>query len=137
MADTASTLDFNAHMNLICKDGSVFGVPGFDVTGYDDWFSQCKHEFENRLLKQVSYKGLNVLAQTPEKITFKSMETVEGSDGTINTNGIEFIIQKQDDGFWRVSQERVLPAMNLRMTYGVARFECPMASTVRVWWVNA
>jgi len=92
MADTASTLDFDAHINLIFKDVSVFGVPGFDVIGHD---------------------------------------------GTINTNGIEFIIKKQDDGFWRVSQERLLPAMNLRMTYGVARFECPMASTVRVWWVNA
>lgn len=109
MAETANTLDLAAHMNLISKDVSVFGVPGFDVIGYDDWFNQCKHEFENKLLKQVSYKGLNVLAETPEKIMFKSLETVEGKDGTVNTSGIEFIIQKEEDGVWRVSQERVLP----------------------------
>ncbi len=109
MAETANTLDLDAHMNLISKDVSVFGVPGFDVIGYDDWFNQCKHEFENKLLKQVSYKGLNVLAETPEKIMFKSLETVEGEDGTVNTSGIEFIIQKEEDGVWRVSQERVLP----------------------------
>jgi len=109
MADTANALDLDEHMNLISKDVSVFGVPGFDVIGYDDWFNQCRHEFENKLLKQVSYKGLNVLAETPEKIMFKSLEKVEGADGTVNSNGIEFIIQKEEDGAWRVSQERVLP----------------------------
>ena len=56
-----------------------------------------------------SYKGLNVLAETPDKIMFKSVETVEGADGTCNTIGIEFILQKEADGVWRVSQERVLP----------------------------
>ena len=109
MAETANKLDPDAHMNLISKDVSVFGVPGFDVIGYDDWFNQCKHEFENKLLKQVSYKGLNVLAKTPEKIMFKSLETVEGADITVISSGIEFIIQKEEDGVWRVSQERVLP----------------------------
>ena len=109
MAETANTLDPDAHMNLISKDVSVFGVPGFDIIGYDDWFNQCKHEFENKLLKQVSYKGLNVLAKTPEKIMFKSLETVEGADVTVISSGIEFFIQKEEDGVWRVSQERVLP----------------------------
>jgi ketosteroid isomerase-like protein len=109
MAATANALDLEAHMNMISKDVSVFGVPGFDVIGYDDWFKQCQHEFGNKLLKRISYKGLNVLAETPDKVMFKSMETVEGSDGTVNTNGIEFIIQKETDGVWRVSQERVLP----------------------------
>ncbi len=109
MAATANALDLEQHMNLISKEVSVFGVPGFDVIGYDDWFNQCKHEFENRLLKKVSYRGLNVLAETPDRVMFKSVETVEGVDGTVNTNGIEFIIQKEDDGNWRVSQERVLP----------------------------
>jgi ketosteroid isomerase-like protein len=109
MAATANALDLDAHMNLISKDVSVFGVPGFDMIGYEDWFKQCKHEFANKVLKQVSYKGLNVLAETPDKIMFESIETVEGSDGKVNTSAIGFIIQNEDDGEWRVSQERVLP----------------------------
>ena len=109
MADTANHLDFDAHMNLISKDVSVYGVPGFEVITYDDWYKQSQYEFENRLLKRVSYEGLNILAETPERIMFKSVETVEGSDGTVNSQGIEFIIQKEEDGQWRVSQERVLP----------------------------
>jgi hypothetical protein len=84
-------------------------MPGFDVIGYEDWFDQCQHEFDNKLLKQVIYKGLNVLAETPDKVMFKSIETVEGADGSVNTSGIEFLIQKEEGGEWRVSQERVLP----------------------------
>jgi ketosteroid isomerase-like protein len=109
MAETANRLDLDAHMNLISKDVSVYGVPGFEVITYDDWFKQCEYEFANKLLKGVSYQGLNVLAETPERIMFKSVETVQGSDGSTNTSGIEFIIQKEADGQWRVSQERILP----------------------------
>jgi hypothetical protein len=109
MADTANRLDFDAHMNLISKEVSVYGVPGFEVITYEDWYNQCKHEFENKLLKQVSYQGLNVLAETEKRVMFKSIETVQGSDGSTNTSGIEFIIQREDDGQWRVAQERVLP----------------------------
>jgi ketosteroid isomerase-like protein len=109
MALTANALDLESHMNLISKEVSVFGVPGFDVIGYDDWYSQCEHEFANKLLKRVGYAGLNVLAETPERVMFKSMETIESTDGESSTNGIEFIIQKEDDGQWRVAQERILP----------------------------
>lgn len=109
MVATANALDLEQHMDLVSREVSVFGVPGFDVIGYQDWFKQCKHEFENKMLNRVSYEGLNVLAQTPDKIMFKSVETVEGADGAANTSGIEFIIQKEDEGVWRVSQERVLP----------------------------
>ena len=109
MASTANELNLNAHMNLISKDVSVFGVPGFEVIGYDDWYNQCQHEFENKLLKQVSYEGLNVLTETPNNVMFKSLEIVEGSDGSVNSNGVEFIIQQEEDGAWRVTQERILP----------------------------
>jgi hypothetical protein len=109
MAETANKLDFEAHMNLISKDVSVYGVPDFEVITFDDWYKQCEHEFKNKLLKKISYEGLNILAETPDRIMFKSIETVEGNDGSINTSGIEFIIQKEEDGHWRVAQERILP----------------------------
>jgi hypothetical protein len=54
------------------------------------------------------------LAETPDRVMFKSIETVEGTDGSINTNGIEFIITKEADGNWRVSQERILPEDELK-----------------------
>lgn len=109
MAEMTRELDLDAHMNLISKDGSVFGVPGIDVIDYDDRYNQCRHAFENKLLKQVGYNGLNILAGTPVRTMFKSMETVEVIDGSFNASGIEFMIQQESNGARRVSLERVLP----------------------------
>jgi ketosteroid isomerase-like protein len=108
MAETANSLDFEAHMNLISKEVSVFGVPGFEVITYEDWFNQCQHEFEDKILKRVSYQGMEVLTETEDKVMFKSQETVEGTDGNVNSYTIEFIIQREDDGQWRVLRERIL-----------------------------
>jgi ketosteroid isomerase-like protein len=41
---------------------------------------------------------------------FKTFETVEATDGTINAQGIEILLEKEDDGQWRLVQERILPA---------------------------
>jgi len=40
---------------------------------------------------------------------FKSYETVEGSDGTVNSQGVEILLEKEDDDKWRLIHERVLP----------------------------
>ena len=57
MAASASALDPEQHMNLVSKDGSVFGVPGFDVTGYQDGFSQCKHEYMPTHLLEIALES--------------------------------------------------------------------------------
>jgi ketosteroid isomerase-like protein len=109
MARSANEKDYAAHMELISQEVSVFGIPGFDVIGYDDWARQCRHEFDNNILKSVSYGPMKVVANAPGRVMFKTLETVEANDGTRNSNGVEIIIQKEDDGKWRVLQERILP----------------------------
>ena len=39
---------------------------------------------------------------------FKTLETVEGTDGSLNVHGVEIVIRKEEDGKWRVTQERIL-----------------------------
>lgn len=109
MAATANALNLEEHMNLISKQVSVYGVPGFEVINYEDWFNQCKQEFEDKVLKNVSYEGLAVLEQSESRVMFTSLETVEGNDGKINEYAIEFVIQREEDGQWRVNKETVLP----------------------------
>ena len=36
---------------------------------------------------------------------FKPRESVEGADGTLNSHGIGVLLQREDDGQWRVLQE--------------------------------
>jgi ketosteroid isomerase-like protein len=108
MALTANAGTYTSHMDLISKDVSVYGVPGFDVIGYDDWARQCKYEFDEGLLKRVSYDGLSVVTTTPGNVMFKTTETVEGTDGTIKHHGLVILIRKETDGKWRVLQELIL-----------------------------
>jgi ketosteroid isomerase-like protein len=108
LALTANAGAYISHMDLISKEVSVYGVPGFDVIGYDDWARQCEYEFDAGLLKRVSYEGLRLVTVTPGNVLFKTTETVEGSDGTVNRQGLEILIRKEGDGKWRVLQERIL-----------------------------
>ncbi len=108
MAETANSFNFEAHMNLISKEVNVLGFPGFDVINYNDWYNQSKKEFENRVLKRVTYQGLYVVAEDEERAMFQSVETVESTDGKMNISVIEFTIQKEDDGQWRVVKEQIM-----------------------------
>lgn len=110
LALTANAGAYVSHMDLISKQVSVYGVPGFEVIGYDDWARQCQYEFDEGLLQRVSYKGLQVVTATLGNVLFKTTETVEGTDGTVNRQGVEILIRKEDDGKWRVLQERILDA---------------------------
>ena len=108
IALSANAGAYTSHMDLISKDVSVYGVPGFHVIGYDDWARQCEYEFDEGLLTRVNYEGLRVVTMTPGNVLFKTTETAEGTDGTINRHGLEILIRKEADGKWRVLQERIL-----------------------------
>lgn len=110
LARTANAKDFAAHMDMISKQVQVFGVPGFEVIGYDDWARQCEHEFSAGILARVSYQGLKVQATTPGRVMFKTLETLETNTGENQTQGVEIVIVQESDGVWRVTQERVLTA---------------------------
>jgi len=108
IADTAENHQFAAHMDLISKKVNITGIPDFENIGYDDWATQCKHEFENNIIKSISYQGLKLQAHTESRIMFKTYEAVEATDGTINAQGIEVLLENEQ-GSWRVVQERILP----------------------------
>jgi len=109
LANTANSKDLSAHMALISPRISLHGVPGFETIGFDDWFRQCQHEFENNILKNVHYAGFKLVAGTDERVMFKTFETVEANDGTVNAQGVEILLEKEADGIWRMVQQRVLP----------------------------
>ena len=109
-ADSANNKEHERHMALISSKIRLTGVPGYDSIGYDDWARQTKHEFENNILKRVSYRGLKMIAETATHIMFKTHETVEATDGTVNAQGVEMVLEQEADGVWRLIQERVLSA---------------------------
>ena len=107
-SDSTVNADLERHLNLISKQVRLLGVPGFELIGYTQWAAQCEHEFAEKLIQSVSYDGLKIMADSPERIQFQTFESLQTKDGQSISHGIEVLIEKESDGQWRVSQERVL-----------------------------
>jgi len=107
-AESAAQKDLMVHMGMISKRVSVEGVPGFDSIDYDKWYEQCRHQFENAMIKSIAYKGFNLLSASESQILFTVFETVVGTDGTVNEQIVEMSLEKEDDSEWRLVTERVL-----------------------------
>ena len=100
--------DHASHMNLISQDVEVLGVPGFDVIGYADWYAQCEYEFNEKLIAATRYDGLEICDNSAKQIRFLTQETVNTTDGTIESHPLEVELTLENDGAWRVTRERLL-----------------------------
>lgn len=109
-AKSAVEGDHAAHMAMISKKVQVLGVPGFEAIDYDSWSQQCAHEFPQFLILSIEYLGMDIKQETETLICFETLEKVEARDGTVNSNRLEVFIEREDDGQWRVVQERILAA---------------------------
>ncbi|NIR61708.1 MAG: hypothetical protein GWO02_20560 [Gammaproteobacteria bacterium] len=107
-AVTVDAKDLGAHLAMISRGVRVLGVPGFDALGYDDWERQAGHELAEGILDSVRYGGLSVRARTKGSAMFKTREIVRATDGTVDDNAVEMLVQQEDDGQWRLTQQRVL-----------------------------
>ncbi len=111
---TINQYDHAAHMNLISKSVQVYGIEGFDVINYDDWFAQCEQEFSDKTIKEARYEGLKIKHEDSKKIMFLTVETIEATDGTELKHGIEVVLFREEDGQWRVIEERLLNDIDAR-----------------------
>ncbi len=111
---TASNSDFDAHFNLISKKVQVTGVPGFESISYDDWARAAEKDFKEGVLQGVSYEGLKMNAHNDTQVMFKTLETIFVNDGSKKTHGVEILLELEEDGVWRVIQERVMTGDEIR-----------------------
>lgn len=117
MAVTATEHQFEKHMSLISKKVEVYGVPGFEKIGYDDWSRQCEKEFKEKLIKQVRYQDIYTIKASDSVIMFNAIELIETTENIKKATTIEIVISLEHDenenkqeGCWRVTQERILSA---------------------------
>lgn len=112
---TVAEHDHAAHMALISRDVSLLGVPGYDNIGFEDWSRQCEYEFANRIIQRVDYGKIRIRVITDKRIKFMTHEAVTANNGDVNAQGIECLLEKEDDGRWRLVEERILPEDETRM----------------------
>jgi hypothetical protein len=108
-AASANSKNHPAHMDLISKRVNLTGVPGYEAIGYEQWSAQCRHEFGHHLIKSVCHDDLKLLASIESPLMFKTFETVEGTAGGVSAQGVEILLEREDDGAWRLARERILP----------------------------
>lgn len=111
---TATNKDFDAHFNLISQKVRVTGMPGFESISYDDWARASKKDFEDKVVDSVSYEGLKMSAHNDKQVMFKTLESIFVNDGSKKTHGVEVLLELEEDGVWRVIQERIMTGDEIR-----------------------
>ena len=107
-SETLSNYDVKGHLALISKEVKVYGVPEHEVIAYNDWAAQVEHEFNNKLIQTVEFRGDHIRVEKSGDIIFTTLEVITASDGQVINNALEVVLKKENDGVWRVIQERIL-----------------------------
>lgn len=107
-SQTLAEHDIPGHLALISKQVKVHGVPDLEIIDYKDWAAQVEYEFSQKLIKSVEYRGDTIRAENQSEIMFLTMEVITAADGQVINNALEVLLNLEDDGKWRVVQERIL-----------------------------
>jgi len=106
--ETLERRDIEAHMNLISKDVKVYGLANHEYVDYNFWHNQVDEQFSQGLVKSVRYYLHAVRADSDSLILFTAIEYLTDKDGSEHESPLEVALAREEDGVWRVIQEKVL-----------------------------
>ena len=106
LAYTVSMRDLDAHMELISRDVKVLGLK-HQVVNFEGWRVRRENEFNNRLLKRVTYDIPRIIESDDHSITFSVTERLKASDGKCYVVEKEIILMREKDLQWRVLLETI------------------------------
>jgi hypothetical protein len=104
---SAATWNLDAHMQLVSRQVLVTGIPHIDSIDYDGWKQRRRNEFDNKLLRSLTYQLYKIISASDEQLRFAVEETMRGNNGKTLVIDKQVTLGKEDDGKWRVQQERV------------------------------
>jgi hypothetical protein len=105
LAYSAATGNLEAHMALVSREVKVRGVPGHDTIDYRGWKERRRNEFSNRLLRSLTYRLHDIIAQEEGSLLFTVVETMRSHQGQTITVDKAIKIRREEDGIWRVILE--------------------------------
>ncbi len=100
--------DVEAHMNLISKEVKVYGLANHDFVDYNFWHTQVSEQFAQGLVVSARYYLHSFRADSDSLIIFTAIEYLSDKDGNQHETPLEVVLSKEDDGVWRVLQEKIL-----------------------------
>lgn len=102
---SAATWNLDAHMQLVSPQVKVTGIPGISSIDYSGWKLRRRNEFENKLLRSLTYQLGAIHSTGEDEIRFDVEETMKASSGRVIVIDKEVTLRRESDGRWRVRRE--------------------------------
>ncbi len=99
--------DLDAHMALISQRVQVYGLPGGQVIGYEQWKRRRHTEFSQAQLLAIDYRLLNIKTVTPRRLAFHVEETMHACNGMSVCIDKDIVLEREADDQWRVVEENI------------------------------
>jgi hypothetical protein len=107
MSDSVKQSDLDMHMGYVSQRVKVYGVPSKDTIDYRDWKKRRKFEFANDATLALNYQKVRLISSTQRRIRFSTTETTVAKNGKMLVLNKNIILEREDDGVWRVVEENV------------------------------
>ena len=107
MSDSIKNADLEQHMEYVSRRVKLYGNPSKEVIEYRDWKARRKYEFENGDILALNYQNVRLISSTLRRIRFTTTETTVVKNGKMLVLNKNIILEREDDGIWRVVEERV------------------------------
>lgn len=105
---TLEERDIDAHMDLISKQVKVYGLAEHEFVDYNFWHNQVSEQFSKGLVKSLRYYLNSMRVESDSQIIFTAIEYITDQEDKEHENSLEVVLTKEADGFWRVTQEKIL-----------------------------
>ncbi len=106
-ADSVARRDLKRHMALISKKVYVYGLPSKKTVDYAGWQERRHNEFSRGLLTALSHEGVKIKTIGLRRIGFSTVETMTTADGKQVQVSKDVMLEKEDDGQWRIVEEKI------------------------------
>jgi len=108
LSESVKNRDLESHMALVSKNVRVYGLPSQATVNYQGWKRRRQNEFSNNLLAGLSHSDLTIKTITLRRLGFNIKETMLASSGKKLIINKEIILEQEEDGQWRLVEEKIV-----------------------------
>lgn len=107
LSDSVANRDLNAHMALVSKKVTVYGVPKHHRIDYTGWKRRRRNELTSEKLASLSYSNLTIKTITLKRLGFEIIETMQAASGRRIIIEKDVMLEQEEDNEWRVVEEKI------------------------------
>lgn len=107
MQHSVQTQDLERHMALVSRRVQIYGLPKHEVVNYQQWRQRRQNEFQTQRLIGMQHGPIKFKNIGLVRLAFNVDQSLIASDGLVYTVNKDIMLEKEEDGVWRVIEETV------------------------------